>query len=71
MPATVICFERFRLVRESQDGREGEVGSASEASVPFLHQPGVPLTMRQVEHREAMLAHGRRLLTAVPRRSER
>lgn len=55
MSATVICFETFRLERD----RRREEGAADAAEtverVPFLREPGVALTVRQIAHRQTML----------------
>lgn len=55
MSATVICFESFRLERDRrrEDGAADTVETA--ASVPFLREPGVALTVRQIAHRQTML----------------
>ena len=55
MSATVICFESFRSERD----RRREEGAVDEietvARVPFLREPGVALTARQIAHRQTML----------------
>jgi hypothetical protein len=43
MSATVICFESFRIERDRR------------RAVPFLREPGVALTPRQIAHRQTML----------------
>lgn len=55
MSATVICFESFRLERDRR--REDVVPDTVEtaARVPFLREPGVALSARQVAHRQTML----------------
>jgi hypothetical protein len=54
MSATVICFESFRIER---DRRRTEAVDEVEtpARAPFLREPGVPLTVRQIAHRQTML----------------
>lgn len=55
MPAAVICFERFRVARDRQRSADGSVPTAN---APFLRQPGVALSARQIAHRRAMLDYG-------------
>jgi hypothetical protein len=54
MSATVICFESFRIER---DRRRTESADAVETAVsaPFLREPGVALSARQIAHRQTML----------------
>ena len=57
MSATVICFERFRIERDR--GRAADAADPVESveCVPFLREPGVALTPRQIAHRQTMLAY--------------
>lgn len=55
MSANVICFESFRFERDRR--RAGHAADPIETvdCVPFLREPGVALTARQIAHRQTML----------------
>jgi len=55
MSATVVCFESFRSerVRRRAEGAVDEIETVARA--PFLREPGVALTARQIAHRQTML----------------
>jgi hypothetical protein len=55
MSATVVCFESFRIERDRRrvEGEAEPEGTARR--VPFLRDPGVALTPRQIAHRQTML----------------
>ena len=55
MSATVICFESFRIERDRQRTESAADPVEAAASVPFLREPGVALTARQIAHRQTML----------------
>ena len=55
MSATVICFESFRIERNRQRTEIAVDAVQTAVSVPFLREPGVALTARQVAHRQTML----------------
>jgi hypothetical protein len=72
MSATVICFQTFRLQRDRQRGEGAPdtlAGGGAEpracASAPFLRQPGVALTARQIAHRQTMLDYWNRRRRAM------
>ena len=55
MSATVICFESFRMERDRRRTESAADAVETAVRVPFLHEPGVALTARQVAHRQTML----------------
>jgi hypothetical protein len=55
MSGTVICFESFRIERNRQRTESAAEAVQTVASVPFLREPGVALTARQIAHRQTML----------------
>ena len=54
MSATVICFENFRIERDRRRSAHAEE-TVEPARAPFLREPGVALTARQIAHRQTML----------------
>jgi hypothetical protein len=57
MSATVICFERFRSERDRRRTESAEEAGDRAGGAPFLREPGVALTPRQIAHRQTMLAY--------------
>jgi len=57
MSATVICFETFRIERDRRRTEDASEPSDAALRVPFLRNPGVALTPRQIAHRQTMLGH--------------
>jgi hypothetical protein len=55
MSATVICFETFRLERDRRRGDNSPETVEPAVQVPFLREPGVALTPRQIAHRQTMI----------------
>ena len=55
MSATVICFESFRIERNRQRTESAADAVDTPVSVPFLREPGVALSARQIAHRQTML----------------
>ena len=55
MSATVICFESFRIERDRRRAEDAADPVEAIACVPFLREPGVALTPRQIAHRQTML----------------
>ena len=55
MSATVICFESFRIERNRRRTESAADAVETAANVPFLREPGVALTARQIAHRQTML----------------
>jgi hypothetical protein len=55
MSATVICFESFRIERNRQRAESAVDAVQTAVSAPFLREPGVALTARQIAHRQTML----------------
>jgi hypothetical protein len=71
MPATVVCFERFRADRDRQREQEAEDESkniaegASVSSLPFQDRLASVLSPRQIAHRRTMLDYGTQLRTTM------
>ena len=57
MSATVIGFENFRIERDRRRAEDSAEPVESVESVPFLREPGVALTPRQIAHRQTMLVY--------------
>jgi hypothetical protein len=57
MSAIVICFESFRIERDRRRTEDASEASEAALRVPFLRDPGVALTPRQVAHRQTMLEY--------------
>jgi hypothetical protein len=55
MSATVVCFERFRIDRDRRRSQGTAESEGTARRVPFLRDPGVALTPRQIAHRQTML----------------
>jgi hypothetical protein len=55
MSATVICFESFRIQRDRRRANDAADPVQSVECVPFLREPGVALTPRQIAHRQTMV----------------
>ena len=55
MSATVICFESFRIQRDRRRAEDVADPVESVECVPFLREPGVALTPRQIAHRQTMV----------------
>lgn len=55
MSATVICFESFRIERDRRRTEGVAEAEPADARLPFLREPGVALTLRQIAHRQTML----------------
>jgi hypothetical protein len=55
MSATVICFESFRIERNRQRAESAVDADHAAVSAPFLREPGVALSARQIAHRQTML----------------
>lgn len=55
MSATVICFESFRIERDRRRAEDASDPVETVECVPFLREPGVALTPRQIAHRQTML----------------
>ena len=55
MSATVICFESFRIQRDRRRADDAADPVQSVECVPFLREPGVALTPRQIAHRQTMV----------------
>jgi hypothetical protein len=55
MSATVICFESFRIQRDRRRADDAADPVHSVECVPFLREPGVALTPRQIAHRQTMV----------------
>lgn len=55
MSATVICFESFRIERDRRRAADAVDPVETLACVPFLREPGVALSPRQIAHRQTML----------------
>lgn len=55
MPATVVCFESFRIERDRRSRTNAAEAVETTARVPFLREPGTALTPRQIAHRKTMV----------------
>ena len=55
MTATVIGFESFRIERDRRRAEDAADPVESVECVPFLREPGVALTPRQIAHRQTMV----------------
>ena len=55
MSATVICFESFRIQRDRRRADDAADPVQRVECVPFLREPGVALTPRQIAHRQTMV----------------
>ena len=55
MSATVICFESFRVERDRRRTESAADAVETAVQAPFLREPGVALTVRQIAHRQTML----------------
>ena len=65
MPATVICFERFRADRDRQREHDAADEAANASSLPFQDRLASVLSPRQIAHRRAMLDYGTQLRTTT------